>query len=171
MTAAYKGFDVRIFFSGVQGNQIYNAFESFEHAFFSDYTATNKIFDVSGFAGNGVTSVPRIGTIEDLDKNGNWSAVSSYHVQDGSYLRLKNIQFGYTLPSSVLNSLKISSARIFLMADNLLTLTGYKGINPEVGNRRDNDENNRAFLELGIDAANRRYPMSKLVSFGLNLQF
>ena len=171
LTAAYKGFDVRIFFSGVQGNQIYNAYESFEYMFFSDYTATNKIFDVSNFGSNGVTSVPRIGKIDDLDNNGNWSAVSSYHVQDGSYLRLKNIQFGYTLPTSILNSLKISSARVFLMADNLLTLTGYKGINPEIGNRRDADANNRAFLELGIDTANRRYPMSKLVSFGLNLQF
>ena len=171
LTAAYKGFDLRIFFSGVQGNQIYNAFESFEYMFFSDYTATNKIFDVSGFAGNGVTSVPRIGKIDDLDNNGNWSAISSYHVQDGSYLRLKNIQFGYTLPSSILNSLKISSARVFLMADNLLTLTGYKGVNPEIGYKRDANENNRAFLELGIDAANRRYPMSKLVSFGVNLQF
>jgi TonB-dependent starch-binding outer membrane protein SusC len=171
LTAAYKGFDLRVFFSGVQGNQIYNAYESFEYMFFSDYTVTNKIFDVSGFAGNGVTGVPRIGKIDDLDNNGNWSAVSSYHVQDGSYLRLKNIQFGYTLPSSILNSMKISSARVFVMADNLLTLTGYKGVNPEIGYKRDADANNRAFLELGIDAANRRYPMSKLLSFGLNLQF
>jgi TonB-dependent starch-binding outer membrane protein SusC len=171
LTAGYKGFDLRIFFSGVQGNQIYNAFESFEYTFFSDYTATDKIFTASGFAGNGVTSVPRVGKIDDLDNNGNWSSVSSYHVQDGSYLRLKNIQFGYTLPTSILNSLKISSARVFVMADNLLTLTGYKGINPEIGNRRNAEENNRSFLELGIDAANRRYPMSKLVSFGVNLQF
>jgi TonB-dependent starch-binding outer membrane protein SusC len=171
LNVAYKGFDLRIFFSGIYGNQIYNAYESFEHTFFSDYTATSKIFQTSGFAGNGVTNVPRIGKIDDLDNNGNWSSVSSYHVQDGSYLRLKNIQFGYTLPSSILNTLKIKSARVYVMADNLLTLTGYKGINPEVGRPRDDEENNRAFLELGIDASNRRYPMSKLMSFGLNLEF
>ena len=171
LTAAYKGFDLRIFFSGVAGNQIYNAYESFEHTFFSDYTATDKIFQTSGFAGNGVTSLPRVGKIDDLDNNGNWSAVSSYHVQDGSYLRLKNIQFGYRLPTSILNSIKVKSARVFVMADNLLTLTGYKGLNPEIGRPRDEEENNRAFLELGIDAANRRYPMSKLMSIGLNLEF
>jgi TonB-dependent starch-binding outer membrane protein SusC len=171
LNAAYKGFDLRVFFSGVNGNQIYNGFESFEHKFFSDYTTTNKIFQTSGFAGNGVTNLPRVGKIDDLDNNGNWSTVSSYHVQDGSYLRLKNIQFGYTLPKSVLNSLKIRSARVYVMADNLLTFTGYKGINPEIGGPRNQEDNDAAFLQLGIDSANKRYPMSKLLSFGLNLEF
>lgn len=163
LNAAYKSFDLRAFFSGVHGNDIYNAFESFEHSFFSDYTSTDKIFEVSGFNGNGVTNKPRIGKVDDLDNNGNWSNISSYHVQSGSYLRLKNIQFGYTLPASITHTLKIRNARVFFMADNLLTFTKYKGVNPELS--VDN------FLELGIDVANQRYPMSKLVSFGLNLDF
>lgn len=162
LTAGWKGFDIQVFFNGVAGNDIYNAFESYEHLFFSDYTTTSKIFETSGFAGNGVTDKPRVGTLSDLDKNGNWAAVSSYHVQNGSYLRLRNLQIGYTLPASLLSRARINSVRVFAMADNLLTITGYKGVNPDIGGD---------FLSRGIDNANFRYPISRLVSFGMNANF
>ncbi|MBO0931923.1 SusC/RagA family TonB-linked outer membrane protein [Fibrella aquatilis] len=162
LTAGWKGIDVTMLFSGVSGNQIYNGLESYEHTFFSDYTTTSKIFETSNFAGNGVTGKPRVGTLSDLDKNGNWSAVSSYHVQNGSYLRLRNLQVGYTLPRSVLDRAKISSLRVFVMADNLFTITSYKGINPDLGG---------GFLNRGIDNGNFRYPVSRLVSLGINAEF
>jgi TonB-linked SusC/RagA family outer membrane protein len=165
--AGYKGFDLRAFFSGVQGNQIYNAFESFEHMFFSDYTTTSKIYETSFFNGNGLTDKPRVGTITDVDltNNGNWAYVSSYHVQNGSYLRMRNLQLGYTVPPSVLSKLRMSSLRVFVMGDNLFTITKYKGINPEIAPLDGN------ILQQGIDMANGRYPMSRLVSLGLNAEF
>ena len=164
---AWRGFDFRAFFSGVSGNQIYNAFESFEHMFFSDYTTTSKINQTSFFAGNGLTNIPRVGTITDVDltNNGNWSYVSSYHVQPGSYLRLKNLQVGYTIPATLLSKVKMSSLRVFVMADNLLTITKYKGINPEIAPLDNN------ILQQGIDMANNRYPISRLVSVGINAEF
>lgn len=179
LTAGWKGFDLRAFFSGVAGVQIYNSYESLTHLFFSDYNTTAAIFETSGFnrnpttgqpivAGlpsNGVTSVPRVGTLDDLDKNGNWLLVSSYHVQNGSYLRMRNLQIGYTFPNVMLSKLQMSSLRVFVMGDNLFTITGYKGINPDVAPQ------GGLPLQTGIDSATFRYPISRLLSFGLNASF
>jgi hypothetical protein len=153
----WKGFDLRLFFTGVQGVDIYNGTETYENMFFNDFNSTGKIFTTSGFEGRGVTTTPAA-TLR------NWTQVSSYHVQNGSFLRLKNLQIGYTLPSSVLSRLKISTARVFIMTDNLFTITNYKGIDPEValsGNVK----------SKGIDNSNFRYPLSRLRSFGVNINF
>jgi TonB-dependent starch-binding outer membrane protein SusC len=178
LTAGWKGFDIRAFFSGVAGQQVYNAFQSLEHLFFSDYNTTSKLFTTSGFnrgangqpivAGlpsNGVTDVPRAGTISDLDKNGNWSRVSSYHVQEASYLRMRNLQIGYTFPKVVTDRLKMNSLRIFVMGDNLFTITSYKGMNPDIAPQ------GSSVLQTGIDAASFRYPISRLMSVGVTADF
>ena len=164
LTLGYRGFDVRAFFNGVVGNQIYNVFQSFEHMFYSDYTTTAKIFETSGFNGNGVTAKPRVGTLTEPDQNqnGNWANISSYHVQNGSYLRLRNLQVGYTLPGVLSSKLRMGSLRVFAMGDNLLTFTKYKGINPEIGGD---------IRSLGIDNADYRYPVSRLLSLGVNAEF
>ena len=183
LTGGWKGFDIRAFFAGVAGNKIYNSFESLEHLFFSDYNTTAKIFETSGFnrnpttgqpivAGlpsNGVTDVPRVGVLDDLDKNGNWTLISSYHVQNGSYLRMRNLQIGYTLPRAVLDRLRVGSLRVFVMGDNLFTLTGYKGPNPDISPQETNGV--RSVLQTGIDGASFRYPVSRLVSLGINADF
>ncbi|MCY7349536.1 MAG: TonB-dependent receptor [Cytophagaceae bacterium] len=162
LSLGYRGFDVRAFFNGVAGNQLYNVFGSFEHTLYSDYTTTAKIFETSGFGGNGVTDKPRVGKIDDLDQNGNWADISSFHVQNGSYLRLRNLQVGYTLPAVLTNKLRMGSLRVFAMGDNLLTFTKYKGINPEIGG---------GLRDLGIDNADYRYPISRLLSLGINADF
>ena len=183
LTAGWRGFDVTAFFSGVAGNKIYNAFQSLEHLFFSDYNTTAKIFETSGFnrnpttgqpivAGlpsNGVTDVPRVGVLDDLDKNGNWTSISSYHVQNGSYLRMRNLQIGYTFGRPVLDRLRMGSLRVFVMGDNLFTITGYKGINPDIAPQESNGV--RSPLQTGIDNASFRYPISRLVSLGINADF
>jgi hypothetical protein len=175
---AWKGFDARLFFNGVQGVDIYNAGESFEYSLFNDYNTTAKIFETSFFAGNGLTDKPRPGIRADGgDRNGNWSRASSYHVQNGSFLRLKNLQIGYTIPAAISQKARIASARLFLMSDNLLTFTRYKGRDPELaGSRqriRDSNgvENDNSVRALGIDNGNDRYPLSRLYSIGLNLEF
>ena len=164
----WKGFDIAAFFNGTLGNDIYNGFGTYEHILFSDYTTTEKIFSTSGFNGNGVTGLPRVGTVDDFDRNLNWSSVNSHHVQSGSYFRLRNIQIGYTFPETFLNRIKLSSVRVFAMADNVFTITSYEGVNPDISTPNLRDSN---FLNRGIDNANTRYPVSRLVSFGINASF
>jgi TonB-linked SusC/RagA family outer membrane protein len=159
----WKSLDFTAFFNGVYGNKIYNAFETFEHIFYGDYTTTSKIFETSGFNGNGVTGVPRVGKLDDYDQNRNWQSLNSYHVQNGSYLRLRNVQLGYNLQPAMLNRLHISSFRVFASATNLFTITKYKGINPDLGEG--------SFLDKGIDNANYRYPVSRIFSLGINAEF
>lgn len=183
LTGGWKGFDIRAFFTGVAGNQIYNAYETYEHLLFSDFNTTAKAFETSGFnrdpltgqlvvAGlpnSGVTRVPRIGTLTDLDKNGNWSSISSYHVQNGSYFRLRNLQIGYSIPRLVMNKLKMNALRVFVMGDNLFTITQYKGPNPDISPQ--DTGGGRSVLQTGIDNAQSRYPVSRLLSVGLNADF
>ena len=80
---------------------------------------------------------------------------SSRFVESGSYLRLKNLQFGYTIPSTMLNGTFIKRCRVYISANNLLTLTSYTGYDPEVGG--------------GVDYGN--YPQARTMLFGLNLDF
>jgi TonB-linked SusC/RagA family outer membrane protein len=157
LSGAWKGIDVRIFFVGVQGVDVYNATQSFEYYFYNDYNTTPKIFQSSQFNGNGITDIPR----SDLR---NWGFSSSYHIQNGSYLRLKNLQIGYSFPSTVLNKIRTSSLRIFVMTDNLLTFTKYKGIDPE-------SALSGSVQAKGIDSSTYRYPLSRMYSIGLNVEF
>ena len=84
-----------------------------------------------------------------------------FYVEDGSYLRLKNIQIGYTLPASISSKMKMQRLRVYLGAKNLLTFTKYTGFDPEVG------EN--SILVRGFDTGT--YPQSKMFIFGLNVSF
>lgn len=164
---SWKNLEVRALFNGVYGNEIYNAFESWEHSFFSDYNTTSKIYDASFFGDNGLTSVPRVGTLTKADRNKNWGALSDYHVQSGSYLRLKNVQIGYTISPKLLNKVHISSLKLIAMADNLFVLTKYKGMDPEIPAQA----NYGGILAQGLDFTSQRYPLSRIMSLGINVTF
>ncbi|MDQ3396002.1 MAG: SusC/RagA family TonB-linked outer membrane protein, partial [Bacteroidota bacterium] len=176
LSLGYKGFDLSAFFNGVQGVDIYNAAQVFSHTFYTDYNTTNKIYETSFFTPEtGLTDKPRAGNVAETDKNGNWNRISSFHVENGSFLRLRNLQLGYTIPPSILNRLNISSARIFVMGNNLFTITKYSGMDPELAglDTRAGSEGNRAggVRARGIDAGWNRYPLTRLFSIGLNLEF
>jgi TonB-linked SusC/RagA family outer membrane protein len=154
---AYKNFDMSAFFTGSQGNDIYNYNKIFTDfpTFFNGNRSTRVIN--SWTPTNTNTTVPALSqSISNSETSPN-----SYFVEDGSYFRLKNIQIGYTLPKTTLDKLSISSLRFYLQATNLFTITGYDGIDPEViqgGN-----------LTLGVD--DQTYPFSQLFTFGVNLKF
>ncbi|MEQ8878936.1 MAG: hypothetical protein RLQ12_04845, partial [Cyclobacteriaceae bacterium] len=93
---------------------------------------------------------------------GRVSRVSSRFVEDGSFLRLKNISLGYDFDSSVLKKLGIASARVYVSGQNLLTVTNYSGVDPEVGYRSSN-------VNLGLDYDS--YPNTKAYTVGINLTF
>ena len=85
---------------------------------------------------------------------------NSFYVSDGSYVRIRNAQLGYTLPNGLVSSWKISQLRLYVNAQNPLTLTGYKGFSPEVGG---------APTKAGVD--NSVYPLYATYNFGVNLTF
>jgi hypothetical protein len=84
--------------------------------------------------------------------------VHDYYIEDGSYVRMKNLQLGYTIPQSVMSKINVKSLRVYVQAINLFTITKYDGMDPELGG------DDRAF---GADTGN--YPNVKQFVFGLNL--
>ena len=89
----------------------------------------------------------------------NWQ-FSDLYIQDGSYLRLKNLQLGYTLPAKWTNAILINSLRVYVAAENLLTLTTYRGYDPEISS---------GGTSLGIDKG--VYPQARTYYVGLNVSF
>lgn len=162
----YKRFDLSALLTGILGVDIYNAQQSYNHVFQGDYNTTTDIFNTSLFNGNGITEFPRgfdpqrSGKFAGKDPNGNWSKVSSYHVKDGSFMRMRNIQLGYNFSTNLLKRIGTSSARLFIMADNLFIITKYNGYDPEIGGK---------VRERGIDNSSERYPTTRYFSAGINL--
>ena len=155
---SYKNFDVSMAFQGTIGNDIWNvakgslASAGRQNALADAYTkAWTKDGDLDAV-------YPRI---TNSDSNNNMRG-SSFYVENGSYLRLQNMQIGYTLPSHICQKSKLfSSCRFYVSGQNIFTLTGYSGLDPELG------INNP--LDMGVDTT--RYPSSRTFTFGINLQF
>ncbi|GAB4018233.1 TonB-dependent receptor [Spirosoma migulaei] len=155
-TFSYKGVELTAFFQGVYGNNILNA-NRYELEYLN--ATTNQDRDVLNrwTPTNTNTDIPRASTTRPANR------VSTRQIEDGSYLRLKNIQLAYNLPASVLKSLKIQSVRVYATAQNFLTWTSYSGYDPEV-NRFGQDSRSQ-----GFDYAS--YPAAKTLLFGLNVGF
>ncbi|MBD2754023.1 SusC/RagA family TonB-linked outer membrane protein [Spirosoma validum] len=155
-TFSYKGVELTAFFQGVYGNNILNA-NRFELEYLN--ATTNQDRDVLSrwTPTNTNTDMPRASTTRPANR------ISTRQIEDGSYLRLKNIQLAYNLPASVLKSLKIQSLRVYATAQNYLTWTSYSGYDPEV-NRFGQDSRSQ-----GFDYAS--YPSAKTILFGLNVGF
>ncbi len=107
---------------------------------------------------NPSTTHPRV-TIDD--PNGNYTRPSDFFVEDGSFVRLRNITLGYTLPANITNMAGASRLRLYVAAQNLLTFTGYSGHDPEIGSY--------GALNVGIDR--NIYPQARTFTMGINLDF
>jgi len=151
----YKGFDLSIFFQFSVGNQLYNANRMlFEGTYRSD---------LNQFASYANRWSPETPQYTNYTPGGNGPNVySTRTIEDGSYLRLKTLQLGYTLPKSLLKQLGISDLHLYCAAQNLFTWTKYSGIDPEVSI-------NNSALTPGFDYS--AYPRSKTISFGVNAKF
>lgn len=147
----YKGFELSIYLQGVAGNKIFNA-NNIDLTGMS--AAYNQSTDVLGrWTGEGSsTSMPRA-VYGDPNQN---NRVSDRFVENGSYLRLKTISLSYNLPKQWLKALTIEHARLMLSCENVATITGYSGFDPEVGIN-------------GIDLST--YPISRTFNIGFNFNF
>jgi TonB-linked SusC/RagA family outer membrane protein len=173
---AYKAFDFNAFFYGSYGNKIFN------------YQARNlESFQAPGFVGIQNVSVDyyenhwsptnpsnryaRVNYNDDVSAN---NVASSVYVENGSYLRLRNVTLGYTLPSAMAKKLTLNRVRLYLSAQNLFTITKYTGLDPEIGQPTGTDPNNSNIQKSGPTASGvdiGTYPSSKFYTVGLNVTF
>ncbi|MEP7257823.1 MAG: TonB-dependent receptor [Flavitalea sp.] len=165
---AYGHFDLNLLITGSQGNDIFNitriALESpggTGAALLDRYSSDNQdasipaIIDQQTRANAGLSSKVKIpGT--SSNRNSRW-------VEDGSYVRLKNITFGYNLPAEAVRRIHFTNLRLYVSATNLVTITNYSGNDPEVSSYTGND------AQLGSDFNN--YPQSRILNIGLNISF
>jgi TonB-linked SusC/RagA family outer membrane protein len=161
----YKNFDASIFFQGVQGNKIFNAARIIREGMPRLFGAGTAVLD-AWTPTHTNTSMPRA---VGKDPNENVRP-STRWIEDGSYLRLKNIMIGYTVPNSFLQSFvkgTISSFRVYISSQNLLTVTKYKGWDPEVGSKDIKLPNGT--LTNGIDFG--QYPAARSFQFGVQVGF
>lgn len=161
IAADYKNFDLAIFLQGVQGNMIYNDTRVITEGMIRFFNAGTQVLN-AWTPTNTNTTIPRA---VSNDPNGN-GRTSTRFLEDGSYLRLKNITLGYNLASAKLTAWTkgtVRSFRFYISGQNLLTATKYTGYDPEVGNRTNNS------LTNGIDWA--IYPQPKAFQVGVQVNF
>lgn len=154
---AYKSLDMTIFLQGVQGNDM--------------ISFVRRLIDFNELGNNrSIRMLTQSWSPENpnailpiLDASDSRSLLpSSYFVEDGSYLRMKTLQVGYTLPSAMLSRLGLETVRVYAQAQNLFTITNYSGLDPEV-----NFTGSGTTSQMGIDQG--VYPASKLFQLGISL--
>jgi len=167
LEADFLGFDLKMFFQGVYGNEIYNAVRHRTEGAGNDATLSTTMRDVwvdysdvmkasmESYGIDWTQLVNTEGTIPNPTGNPMNRETSDRLVESGAYFRLKNLQFGYTLPREVTSLVGISRCRIYISGTNVFTLTGYTGYDPEIGS--------------GIDYGN--YPQARTWLVGINLDF
>ena len=150
-TAGWRNFDFSMMWQGTIGNDIFDATRR------TDITRANlPAYMLGRWTGEGTsTTIPQF----RLGDNVNWQS-SDLYVKDGSYVRLKNIQLGYSLPEAWMRRVHMSSLRFYVAAENLLTFTRYDGFDPEISS---------GGTSLGIDYG--VYPQARTFTFGVNIAF
>jgi TonB-dependent starch-binding outer membrane protein SusC len=159
--ANYKNWDFVAFFQGVSGNRIYNGTKVIDQGMLRLFNASTDVLR-AWTPTNPNTDVPRA---VSGDPNGN-ARTSNRFIEDGSYLRLKNISLGYSLSTETLQNLTnntLTKFRVYVAAQNLLTFTNYTGYDPEVGSRFN------ASLTQGIDYG--QFPQARTIMVGVQVGF
>jgi TonB-linked SusC/RagA family outer membrane protein len=188
-TMQYKNFDLSIFLSGSYGNKVFNYLDMHLSGMTSIWdnqlkkvtkraqlepidpnktyptvingvTVNNWFEDITNVkVSNPNTRIPRAIYNDPNDNN----RISNRYIEDGSYLRIKNIAFGYNLPATFVRKMKIDNLRIYANIQNLYTFTKYSGYDPEIG------ASTASANVFGLD--NGRYPSPQVYTFGLSLSF
>ena len=162
---SYKNFDLSLFFEGVYGNEIIWATSGTHLNSFQ--RGQNQFSDIWG----------KYWTEENPDPNAKYPIISrsvqpdfsDRFVKDGSYIRLKSLRFAYNLPMKKMGLTLFDGAQIYFSGNNLLTITNYPGLDPEVNTRGSDDSSVSSRLRLGIDEG--AYPAAKIYAVGLKFKF
>ncbi|MCX2739526.1 SusC/RagA family TonB-linked outer membrane protein [Pontibacter anaerobius] len=165
ISATFKNFDFTMFLYGSQGNEIWNQVKWWTDFYPNFLGAKSKTALYDSW-----TPENRNATAPIQERTGSFSTSTvpnSYYVEDGSYLRAKNVQLGYTLPTNLLSNYGVGSLRVYVQATNLFTITDYSGIDPEITGYDANG--NVTTTAFGIDEGN--YPNMRQYLVGLNLSF
>jgi TonB-linked SusC/RagA family outer membrane protein len=152
VNASYKAFDLMMFLQGTGGSKIFQGLRRLDIG-----NANYQTKVLSRWTGEGTSNAyPRLST---NDANGNFSKMSDFYLESGNYLRFKLIQIGYTLPQNLVNRIKvINKLRVYVTSENLFTITGYTGYDPEIGGQ-----------VFGVDRG--VYPQARSFIGGVQLQF
>ena len=154
LNASYRGFDVSANLYSAIGQEIIRNYER-QQPFANQLT-----YNINRWTGAGSTNEnPRLTSGPETNRN---TTFSDFYVENGSFLRLKNLQLGYTLPKAMLGKLKIQSTRIYVAANNLITITNYQGFDPDLGSFG-------GALAAGIDYG--FYPQARTIMTGLSIKF
>ena len=158
---AYKGFDLNLLFTSSVGNEIANMMTFYLEHPSAGFTGSNSYASRLDrwTPENSTSTEPRV---TSTDPNQNY-LYSDRYIEDGTYLRLKNIQLGYTFSESISSRLGLGNLRIYVSSDNLFTITDYTGFDPEIGNF------NGDVLQSGVDYG--AYPQARTFIGGININF
>jgi TonB-linked SusC/RagA family outer membrane protein len=159
----YKNFDLGIFFQGTYDNKIYVQINQDIEGFYRGFTVTQRYFD-ERWTGEGTSNTQPRASWTSKSKN---AMPSSRFLEDGSYLRLKNLQLGYTITEKTLKIAGLSLARVYVSGTNLLTLTRYPGLDPEmtVSDNSKSEGDKAAGIDWGT------YPSAMTVMLGIDVTF
>ena len=165
----YKAFDLNIFLFWNYGNEIYNYTKYYTDMRVFVGGVSKRLLNDTWTPQNTNAKLPQLqpgadGFLGFVTGNSN-----SYYVEDGSYLRAKTFQLGYTLPKHIVSKLTLSSIRIYLQAQNLFTVTKYTGADPDLSLINNNVNNIASDTYIGVDRAG--FPNPKQFLFGLNVSF
>jgi TonB-linked SusC/RagA family outer membrane protein len=161
----YKGFDINAFFNGQGDAHVANMAKYFTSTInFRNPGLVNGSTDIlKAWNGEGSTNKYPRNSYTALKAN---SWFSDTYIEDGSFFRLRNLQIGYTFPSRMMSKIGASSARVYVAAQNLFTITNYTGYDPEVGH---NTGTGGGLRIAGVDYG--RYPMARMFTVGFTSQF
>ena len=151
VNAEYKGFDFMIFLQGAAGSKIFQGLRRLDIG-----NANYQTSILGRWTGDGSTNeLPRLTA---ADPNGNYSKMSDWYLEKGDYTRIKLMQLGYSLPSNLINKIGATRVRFYITGENLFTITGYTGYDPEIGGQ-----------VFGLDRG--VYPQARSILGGVQIQF
>ena len=162
----YRNFDLSVFFQGTYGNKLYLQVNQDIEGFYRAFNLTQRVYDERWHGAGTSNTMPRVSWLG----SSNNKTPSSRFLEDGSYVRLKNLQIGYNIPQKIVDKWRIKNLRIYLTGQNLWTLTKYTGLDPEMNTSDNlNREKYRGDVAAGIDWGT--YPSARSYILGVNLNF
>ncbi|MBP8097189.1 MAG: TonB-dependent receptor, partial [Saprospiraceae bacterium] len=160
LNLGYKNFDLTMFAQGSQGNEIFNYVRYWTDFNTFQGNRSIELLNDSWKKSGDIAKLPRLNSGDATSQQ-----ISSYFIEDGSYMRIKNLQLTYSIPNHLTSRVGISNAQIYLQGQNLLTLTKYTGLDPDINLRTSGNDNQD--IHMGIDEG--AYPVAKSFLIGARL--